>query len=98
MFDQDNLFATPQRPKLIRISLERAWTAGDDVVTVSTACHGSKGSEPAWTTHSTYQGDHWWMVAQCDVEASIARWTSSVWNQQPRTHTYDQWMANRTTY
>ena len=88
--DQPNLFATPVRPQILRLSIERLWEKGDDVVSVSGYCWGAKGAGPGWVTHDELVGPEWAAAVQGVCAARIGRFNASLWDKQPSGLDYER--------
>lgn len=94
MGQSENLFATPARPKRLRIDVERLWIAGDQVAVVTTTTTPTKGQGPSWVTSSQWEGDAVELVVRASVDASLSRFYSSLWDREPKPGTYDGWLEH----
>lgn len=96
MTDQ-NLWATPARPRSISITVERLWTEGEDVVGLTVTTRGSKTSEPVWVSYQRLEGPAWELASKGIVEAALSRFHSSLWDREPKQSPYERWVELWTT-
>lgn len=97
MEGQEQLWATPQRQKAIRLTVERLWAKGETVVGLTTTVVGSKGSNPLWSSYQEYESPNSLVIAQHVAEADLARFLGPLWNVEPKRQAEEAWVRHLLT-
>lgn len=96
--DQRELWAAPNAPRYLRLSVERLWTVADDAVSLSLAAHGTKTSEAVWMTTQELRGRHWATVAGGIAAAALVRFDGPMWDVAPKQQAQEKWERHLFTY
>lgn len=94
MTDQGNLFATPNRPDKLGITLQRSWTRGDDCWDLFAAVSGRKSEGPLWAVQQNLDGEYAGQACIAAVEALVVRFNGTLWDVQPRMADAEGWRAH----
>lgn len=96
--DQGNLFAAPDRPLSIVVSVTRDWLTSDTLHVVRTTVHGTKGHSPKWCDEKFIDGRHAALIVTEMTAAAVAAFGGSGWHTQPPGRSQEDWETHLTRW
>lgn len=89
MQEQQELWASPARPRKLVLTLERRWDLGDDVIEWSASAMPSKGERGSWYVgYATSEADAD-VVLPYLLEMVAQQWLGAGWATEPRRTEYE---------
>src|SRR4051812_3067178 len=88
---QEQLWAAPQLPLQLTLTLDVLHTVGPDVVRLSAWTTGTKGSGLVWSDSTDLEGIHWASVASERVCADVLHFAGAKWASPAKRQSQAPW-------